>query len=77
MPSFYLDTSAFVKLYVLEEGSQTVIELAQDPGRDRIVIWIWPCWSPGQLFAAGRGRATLRPERMSGCVKSLHCKGFP
>ena len=38
MPSFYLDTSAFVKLYILEEGSQMVIELAQDPDRNQIVI---------------------------------------
>jgi predicted nucleic acid-binding protein len=38
MPSFYLDTSAFVKLYIQEDGTRTLIELAQHLDRNQIVI---------------------------------------
>jgi predicted nucleic acid-binding protein len=77
MPSFYLDTSAFVKLYVLEEGSQTVIELAQDPGRDRIVILDLALLESRSAIRRRERDGDITARAVSGCVKSLHCKGFP
>ena len=38
MKSFYFDTSALVKLYVAEEGSDEVLSIAEDPERNRLVV---------------------------------------
>ena len=38
MKSFYFDTSALVKLYVEEEGSDKVLSIAEDRERSRLVV---------------------------------------
>ena len=38
MPSFYLDTSALVKLYIQEQGTAQVLELAQNLDHNQIII---------------------------------------
>ena len=38
MPSFFFDTSALVKLYVHEEGTPKVMEIAQDSVHNSIVL---------------------------------------
>ena len=38
MPVFYFDTSALFKLYVREEGSDRVLELAEDRERNTLAI---------------------------------------
>ena len=38
MPSFYFDTSALVKLYIQEEGTAQVVELAQGHDHHQLVI---------------------------------------
>ena len=38
MPSFYFDTSAFVKLYIQEDGTRTVTEVTQYLDRNQIII---------------------------------------
>ena len=38
MASVYLDTSALVKLYIEEDGTQQVVDLTENPDRNRIII---------------------------------------
>ena len=38
MASYYLDSSAFLKLYIQEEGSSRMVSLAQGEDRHQIVI---------------------------------------
>lgn len=77
MPLFYLETSALVKLYILESGTDALLRIANDPALNRMTVFVL---APVEVHSAVRRReragdldpkvAALLLDQMSGHLRS-------